>query len=712
MDSDDSEYESLGSTLSGSLVTTVNVSGGRGGPGGRAGQRGGTGGNGEGPRVYLSSKSTVVNVRGSQYGLPVNDSSDWESLLDSNFRRIPLGDLFLQRQLYVNGPDDRVDFGRKRCSVRIVRSAEIRSRKFTVATYQGDNAETEWKENVERYMNIRHKNILQLYGTVRSRNIWAAVFHGDFIPIKDFLKSHEHSSILTCYIHAYTAHDHKSLAKYLCSTFDRNVWDYALLVNRSNGRICVDLEGLCDVDSYFGMLGEVKPAFDELPNGPLSPMQVLSSADVSYIAQTLPLRQYHSNIACHMMDKVEWYRVIPSTATVHLGGVYCAAGNGNSLQVVALLRQYPLQSHCWRGEFRHGLEPSSTYVGSGWRRFSFSEAIHAEFLFTYDVYSTEMTWISQANYIFGRLHVKSDFHKYGFVDDICFEARLSRSRKPYHTPSEGYLFMCPPQDFLIEPGSVQWPDRPWYWSLDPSGVEGLSDEEATEIGFPTIEPLTRLGVISAANDSVYAGLRVFHEGKGFDPESQDVAVELGDSLFELLSDDSEEPLQVIEQKYYDSESGWKDIIAGIDGNDVINLLEEIDTNITPHTEFTSFNETGEFTGQTSASASFIPRLDSLVWPTSYPSDDAGLEEFFNLVMLPSQSDSAVWDDQNWNLDSFDAQLPQIQTWNNNGPFPTFNFDFIGDPGYEGPSDSRKRRAEDDLEYEPASRAKRTRLVEY
>jgi hypothetical protein len=36
--------------------------------------------------------------------------------------------------------------------------------------------------------------------------------------------------------------------------------------------------------------------------------------------------------------------------------------------------------------------------------------------------------------------------------------------------------------------------------------------------------------------SVYTGLRQFHQAKGFDPDSQDVARHLGQPLYQLLSE--------------------------------------------------------------------------------------------------------------------------------------------------------------------------------
>ncbi|KAJ6566398.1 hypothetical protein B0H19DRAFT_1066706 [Mycena capillaripes] len=94
----------------------------------------------------------------------------------------------------------------------------------------------------------------------------------------------------------------------------------------------------------------------------------------------------------------------------------------------------------------------------------------------------------------------------------------------------GFLFLCPEKDFQNGPSAFCWPRFPAYWSLDPSGVQRLSAEEATDFGFPFLELTARIGGRSY-NKSVYAGVREFQRAKGFDPESQDVARDLGYSLF-------------------------------------------------------------------------------------------------------------------------------------------------------------------------------------
>ncbi|KAJ7104752.1 hypothetical protein C8R44DRAFT_807819 [Mycena epipterygia] len=49
---------------------------------------------------------------------------------------------------------------------------------MTVALYQGNNAEENWKKEISKYSRLRHPNLVQLYGTVTSPcGVYAMVFH-------------------------------------------------------------------------------------------------------------------------------------------------------------------------------------------------------------------------------------------------------------------------------------------------------------------------------------------------------------------------------------------------------------------------------------------------------------------------------------------------------------------------------------------------------
>ncbi|KAJ7735460.1 hypothetical protein B0H16DRAFT_1245944, partial [Mycena metata] len=82
-----------------------------------------------------------------------------------------------------------------------------------------------------------------------------------------------------------------------------------------------------------------------------------------------------------------------------------------------------------------------------------------------------------------------------------------------------------------------------YWSLDPEGIEVLSTEEVERLGFPPFRLATEIKIMSW-DAGVYAGLRKFHQAKGFDPDSQDIARYLGYPLYVSPFTHSELPLQV------------------------------------------------------------------------------------------------------------------------------------------------------------------------
>ncbi|KAJ7340626.1 hypothetical protein DFH08DRAFT_704557, partial [Mycena albidolilacea] len=139
-------------------------------------------------------------------------------------------------------------------------------------------------------------------------------------------------------------------------------------------------------------------------------------------------------------------------------------------------------------------------------------------------------WLSQANHIFSRLGISSNFEDYVLLECVWFDLSITPSSTV--VPSDGFLHLCPPEDFQIGPSSFEWPDRPAYWSLDPTGADTLSLEDAANLGFPSLRLFTEIRGRSW-DASVYTGLRQFHQAKRFDPDSQDVARHLGHPLLKL-----------------------------------------------------------------------------------------------------------------------------------------------------------------------------------
>ncbi|KAJ7788646.1 hypothetical protein B0H14DRAFT_3503945 [Mycena olivaceomarginata] len=144
-------------------------------------------------------------------------------------------------------------------------------------------------------------------------------------------------------------------------------------------------------------------------------------------------------------------------------------------------------------------------------------------------FSAPKAWLTQANYLFQQLHAIPAYHEdFTLVTNVSY--KLSTLDTVENLPA-GYLFICPLED--IQCGIADQPV--YYWSLDPSGVEPLTEEEAEQLGFPFFQ--LEMGAMGKYWDGhIYEGLRQFYEGKGFDPYSQDVARELGLPLLQITWD--------------------------------------------------------------------------------------------------------------------------------------------------------------------------------
>jgi hypothetical protein len=118
------------------------------------------------------------------------------------------------------------------------------------------------------------------------------------------------------------------------------------------------------------------------------------------------------------------------------------------------------------------------------------------------------------------------------VNGMSFAVQISGTTED---PPDGFLFLCPGNDFQDRPSSFRWPLCHAYWSFDPSGAERLNAEEATQHGFPYIRLITTIDTWYW-DASVYAGLRQFHQANGFDPDNQNVARHLRNQLYQLSSE--------------------------------------------------------------------------------------------------------------------------------------------------------------------------------
>ncbi|KAF7337267.1 hypothetical protein MSAN_02279200 [Mycena sanguinolenta] len=134
------------------------ITGGFGGSGGEGLEHGGDGGAGHGPTVY--------------FGQP-------QAQEPSEFQKIRIGDLKLVKEVRLSPQSGVVGRQSRGVGVRRIYHAEIRRDPgpVTVAMYQGGGAEEKWRQHVAKYESIRHPHIMQLYGLVNTKGLYAMVFH-------------------------------------------------------------------------------------------------------------------------------------------------------------------------------------------------------------------------------------------------------------------------------------------------------------------------------------------------------------------------------------------------------------------------------------------------------------------------------------------------------------------------------------------------------
>ncbi|KAJ7676940.1 hypothetical protein DFH06DRAFT_1317540 [Mycena polygramma] len=434
----------------------------------------------------------------------------------SDIHTITMGDIDLRRQLLVDLDGWEVSDAtgivrreRRRGCVRRVYSARIGDRKadMTVVVFEGGTAEQELRQGVAIYSGLRqahspHPNILQIYGVASSGGIHSAVFHGDLMRQPNFARLYEHSPVLKVYIKASTTEQLNRADDYLASHGHQRLsyGDYRVWIRPSTGLVSVE------IDVFDPWEGTPWWCIDGMtiqnPNIPFS----VPHREVMAI-NCLPLQidshTFELELCNFLEDCVE----------------------------LAAVQRLSLDRYGWYG----CLDEGQVVMPNSWARLSTHSLMSAyrSFYLEFRCLDRDVSnWLSQANHIFKRLQITSNFRDYVILNKISIELCIQPIVE--ETPS-GYLFLCPESYFQTGPASFTWPDCPAYWSLDSSGLERLGTEEAMHLGFPSLEFKLKISGVSW-EDSTYAGLRQFHAGKSFDPDSQEIARHLGDPLYHLSSD--------------------------------------------------------------------------------------------------------------------------------------------------------------------------------
>ncbi|KAJ7851837.1 hypothetical protein B0H14DRAFT_2761147 [Mycena olivaceomarginata] len=435
-----------------------------------------------------------------------------------DFPIIPLGHVDLRNEIQL---DNKGAISRERGRpARRIYSARIHGGRsdMTVAVYEGANAEEAWKAELSKYSGLRHPNFVQLFGAVNSTGLYATIFHDDLIPVDRYLEEYQHSPISVVYLYAFFCGEIQNAEEYLPEPDYYIEQNSISWIRRSSHRLCVELS----VGTYNSELIFLMPGPTSLPSIPICS---LGRNEKASMISSLTLWQYHT-ISYHYLGKDDHWP-ITSQDKVRLGAIVLRSEDGGMAEI-SHLPDCPLIDLGW------SVEGGAKVMGmdNGWTRVGSSGLGH-ELKRDFWHGTTSTAWLSQANLIFSKLPTtfnNKDLHLVGHI-----EYRIIFSFPPANIP-EGHLFLCPLANLQSEDGaSFRHPEWPAYWSLDRSGSPRLSTEEASTLGFPSFQ-LEMTVDTTSWDESVYAGLSEFHAGKGFDPNSRDIARHLGCPLYKLSGD--------------------------------------------------------------------------------------------------------------------------------------------------------------------------------
>ncbi|KAJ6464548.1 hypothetical protein C8R45DRAFT_1024379 [Mycena sanguinolenta] len=300
--------------------------------------------------------------------------------------------------------------------------------------------------------------------------------------------------------------------------------DFPLWIRPATGQLCVELslgqqerdDILLDAPRQDGILRLENISLD-VPNAE------------SLAISSLDERKYHHLCSVYPMAQFQRFSISPRLPIWYWPTLSLLDFKRRALLMVTKPLDFgPDAEFVWEIDQTHEALPKS------WMRFDSRQAYDLHLRLSVHSRNSLNFWLAQANYIFSQLQTTSNLDDYVFVYMTTF--RLRCLPKPQAQQLQGYLFICPPGDIRTGENSCKWPDCPAYWSLDPSGAVPLSSEDAKTFGFPIIHIETLVKGYSW-DDSVYQGLQQFHTGKGFDPDSQDMARDLGYPLFELSTEE-------------------------------------------------------------------------------------------------------------------------------------------------------------------------------
>ncbi|KAF7340605.1 hypothetical protein MSAN_02132000 [Mycena sanguinolenta] len=304
--------------------------------------------------------------------------------IPSDFRMIRMEDVDLRREIRVDERRGVVNYQlHGPACVRRVHSAQARidgqRTRVTVAMYQGDGAEEEWRDEIEKYMSMRHPNIIQICGASSSGGIHATLFNDDLIPLQPLLDRYRDLHFSTVYIYACCSFDfsvRKSEFAYLDLTLSQSAYNYIYSafqqvpfssecrkwIRCSTGRLCAELTRTGDTV----WLDLMQPEFPHL-----SGIHALSARTgteaINMVIESLTLEQYHVVVCWNLRRRL---RVAISASTaVDLGAVcHCSPSLLEDSAEIAFLSDVETDPF---SSWTRSAEVDEEEMPNGWTRYLF-----------------------------------------------------------------------------------------------------------------------------------------------------------------------------------------------------------------------------------------------------------------------------------------------------------------------------------------------------
>ncbi|KAF7330672.1 hypothetical protein MSAN_02452500 [Mycena sanguinolenta] len=414
--------------------------------------------------------------------------------LPSDFRMIPMGDIDLRREIRVDECTGVVNSQpRERACVRRIHSAKAiiagRKSRVTVAIYQGNGAEKEWRQDIAKYMSLRQvpfirilfRFVVQLVQTV-------------YTPQFSMMISYRFSRfwiIIEIPIFGRTCRkneDFSEVRNYIAFEFHRSIYSEECTnwIRRSTGRLCTELTPANDND--YALWRSLSLHWDP-PESPLSGLHNLGlgAETVTTFIDSLTLEQYHRICAWHLGQLM--IMDVSAFTTVNLGAVFLCSGDRleDSNEIVFLPNAEALSLGDWRivgGGTAH-------VMLNGWTRFQAGDVLNRTLSICLTLFPDRNVWLAQANHIFRRLHVMPNFQNYVDPNGEDFDADIDPDGNSAH--ADDYESEYPPTlasdnpDLAVGTESVYYEGDVHDLAGENCGSEYMSNCEDHDVSELTVE---------------------------------------------------------------------------------------------------------------------------------------------------------------------------------------------------------------------------------